>query len=179
MANIMRMGAAPGYLGSWDLEDAPRRELVLTIAKIVDEEVVGNDGRKELCTVFYWQEKEFLPMIVNLTNKKTLCKLYKTTDTEKLIGKRIIVGSESVRAFGGIYDALRFRDRVPPAKSTEKAICEECRGELRPRGNMSAAQLGAYTKKNYGKSLCSECATKAAQARAEAAQPEQEGGEAQ
>ena len=41
----MRMGKNPNYLGSWDLDDAPSREITLTIEKIVDEKVVA-DGRK-------------------------------------------------------------------------------------------------------------------------------------
>lgn len=166
MADIMKMGAVPGYLGSWDLEEAPRRELVLTIGKIVDEEVTGSEGHKEVCTVCHWQEKGFLPMILNLTNKKTLCKLYKTKDTDKLAGKAVIIGIERVKAFGDIYDALRFRDRIPPAKTAVMPKCEECGKDITPRGNMTAEQLAAYTKKGYGKCLCSDCATKAAQAKA-------------
>ena len=83
MADIMRMGKNPNYLGSWDLEDLPNREAVLTVETIRDEEVV-NDGRKEICTVLHWTDKTYKPMIANVTNKKTLCKLFKTKDTEKL-----------------------------------------------------------------------------------------------
>ena len=40
MSDIMRMGKNPNYLGSWDLDELPNREVTLTIAKIVDEKVV-------------------------------------------------------------------------------------------------------------------------------------------
>ena len=47
LADIMRMGKNPNYLGSWDLDDQPNREITLTIEKIVDEVVTGTEGRKE------------------------------------------------------------------------------------------------------------------------------------
>lgn len=50
---------------------------------------------------------------------------------------------------------------VEPAE--EKHICSECGNEIQPYGNMSAEQLMNYTSKKYGKPLCSECATKAAE----------------
>ena len=73
MADIMLMGKNPHYLGSWDLEEISGREAVLTIDKIVDEEVFTN-GQKETCTVCYWTDKNFKPMILNVTNKKTIAK---------------------------------------------------------------------------------------------------------
>lgn len=86
MPDIMKMGKNPNYLGSWDLDDLPNREVTLTISRIVDEEVVTN-GKTEVCTACYWQEAAYKPMILNVTNKKTLCKLYKTKATEKLAGR--------------------------------------------------------------------------------------------
>ena len=37
MADIMRMGKNPNFLGSWDLDELPNREAVLTIDKIVED----------------------------------------------------------------------------------------------------------------------------------------------
>ena len=86
MPDIMKMGKNPNYLGSWDLEELPNKEVTLTIAKIVDEDVVTN-GKKERCTVCYWAEPGWKPMIWNVTNKKTVAKVYHTKDTEQLVGK--------------------------------------------------------------------------------------------
>ena len=159
MANIMRMGQAPGYLGSWDLEDCPNREITLTIEKIIDEEVVAA-GQKEICTAIHWTDKSFKPMIANVTNKKTLCKLYKTTDTEKLKGKAVTIGIEKVRAFGDVYDALRIRPKVPvQPKAGSLPKCESCGKNINAASGMAPDQVAAYTKKKYGKCLCSECAT--------------------
>lgn len=162
MADIMKMGANSEYLGSWDLEELPGREVVLTIEKIVDEEVFTN-GQKETCTVIHWTDKNFKKFIVNITNKKTLCKLYKTKETTKLVGKSVAIGTERVKAFGDIHDALRIRKRIPVVKSDNIPKCEQCGKELTAYGNMTAEQLAAYTKKKYGSVICADCATKGAQ----------------
>lgn len=161
MPDIMKMGKNPNYLGSWDLDDIPNRELVLTIDQIKDEEVVTN-GQKEVCTVCHWTDKAFKPMILNVTNKKTLCKLYKTKDTEKLKGKAVAIGTEKVKAFGDVYDALRIRKRIPQAPTAAAPKCEVCGKDIGTASNMTAEQVAAYTKKKYGKCLCAECATAAA-----------------
>lgn len=159
MANIMRMGQAPGYLGAWDLEEQPNREITLTIDFIRDEDVVAN-GTKETVTAIHWTDKNYLPMIANVTNKKTLCKLYKTTDTEKLRGKAVLIGIEKVKAFGDVHDALRIRKRILAVKSEAAPKCEQCGKELTAYGNMTSDQVAAYTRKKYGRVLCTECGTK-------------------
>lgn len=160
MPDIMRMGKNPNYLGSWDLEELPGRELTLTIAKIVDEKVVGGDGRESVCTVCYFTDAAYKPMILNVTNKKTIVKLYKTKDAEKLAGKSVIIGIERVKAFGDVHDALRIRPRIPQQIKTDNAPkCEECGKDIKPAYNMTPEQVAAYTKKNYGVCLCAECAT--------------------
>lgn len=161
MADIMKMGKNPNYLGSWDVEDLPGRELTLTIEIIKDEEVVTN-GKSENCTVAHWTDKAYKPMILNITNKKTLCKLYKTKDTEKLKGKSVIIGTDKVKAFGDVHDALRIRKRIPtPTSKAELPKCEGCGRDIVSAYNMTPEQLAAYTKAQYGKALCAECATKA------------------
>ena len=161
MPDIMKMGKNPNYLGSWDLEDLPNRELILTIAQIKDEEVVTN-GKTEICTVIYWTENSYKPMILNITNKKAICKLYKTKDTEKLKGKSVIIGIDKVKAFGDIHDALRIRKRIPEAESGILPKCGECGKDITAFGSMTPVQVAAYTKQKYGKSLCGTCATAAA-----------------
>lgn len=157
--DIMRMGKNPNYLGGWDLDELPNREVTLTIAQITDEKVVGNDGRDSICTVAHWTDKAFKPMILNVTNKKTLAKLYKTKDTEKLKGKSVIIGIEKVKAFGDIYDALRIRAKMPVVKQTELPKCENCGKGITAAGKMTPEQTAAYTKQKYGQALCAECAT--------------------
>lgn len=162
MADIMRMGKNPNYLGSWDLDELPNRELTLTIEKIVDEKVVTN-GQTENCTVCHWTDKNFKPMILNVTNKKRICKLYKTKDTEKLKGKSVTIQTERVKAFGDIYDALRIKPIIPPSVNAVLPKCEQCGKNIIAHGQMSPEQVAAYRRDRYGKALCNDCAKAAAE----------------
>jgi len=160
--DIMKMGKNPNYLGSWDLEDVPNGEITLTIAGIRDEAVTGAEGRKENCTVCYFAEPQYKPMILNITNKKRIIKLYKTRESDKLKGKRVTIITEPVRAFGGVYDALRIKPVLPPA-AEEYVKCENCGEPILPTGNMTSKQAAAYCKKKIGKALCLKCAKIAAE----------------
>lgn len=168
MPDIMKMGKNPNYLGAWDLEERPNREITLTISKIVDEKVVAA-GQSELCTVCYWNENGWKPMILNVTNKKTLSKLYKTTATEKLVGKAVVIGVEQVKAFGDIYDALRIRKRLPKPETAVK--CADCGGDIQGAMGKGADYIAAYTKKKFGVCLCFDCAQKRADKPQDAPKP--------
>lgn len=159
MPDIMKMGKNPNYLGAWDLEELPHHEVTLTIGKIVDEKVVAA-GQSELCTVCHFVEKGWKPMILNVTNKKTLCKLYKTTDTEKLVGKAVAIGIEQVKAFGDIHDALRIRKRIPNPENAVK--CADCGSDIQGAMGKGADYIAAYTKKKFGVCLCFDCGQKRA-----------------
>lgn len=169
MPDIMKLGDPPQYLGSWDCTEG---ELILTIADFKEEVIEGDKGRKERKCIMYFAEKDVRPMVVNLTNRKMLAKLYHTTDSNKLKGKLVKIGTERVRAFGAEHDALRIRPVIPsapkqsaPAKDDPK--CAECGKPIAPASGMSAEQVAAYTAKKYGKALCAECATKEAKGAAE------------
>lgn len=157
MPDIMKMGKNPNYLGSWDLEELPNREVTLTIARIVDEDVVTN-GSKERCTVCYWTDRNYKPMILNVTNKKTIAKLYRTKDTEQLAGKAVVIGIDEVKAFGGVHDALRIRKRIP--KVAEAVKCSACGKEVQGAMGKGADYIAAYTQKKFGVCLCFDCAQK-------------------
>ena len=161
MSDIMKMGKNPNYLGSWDLDEQPNREITLTIEKIVDEEVIANN-QTQVCTVAYWTDSAYKPMILNVTNKKRICKLYKTKETEKLKGKAVTIRTERVKAFGDIHDALRIKPVMPQPVNAVMPKCEQCGKDIHAAGNMNPEQTAAYTKKKYGKALCADCATAAA-----------------
>lgn len=154
--DIMLMGKNPNFLGSWDLYDRPNKKIVVTIDDIRDEDVV-NQGREERVTVCHFKE-QVKPMILNLTNKKTIAKLYKTKDSEKLKGKRIEIGFEQVKAFGKLSDALRITPKIPTQTAPIEIKCECCGRNLQPYGGLSVEELARYTMGNYGKKLCAECA---------------------
>ncbi len=147
----------PNYFGTDALPDG--NDVVLTIGKVVEETVTSADGQKEQCQVMHWMEKDVKPLILNKTNCKTISKLLKTPYIEDWAGHRIQLGAERVKAFGEIVDAVRVRQELP---EDVQIACEECGQMLTPAHGMSASQLAAYTKKRFGKVLCSECGKDAA-----------------
>lgn len=151
----------PDYLGSYSLEDG--QDLILTIQNVRQEVVTGPEGKKEDCLVCYWKEP-VKPMILNVTNAKMIEKLLKTPYIEQWSGKRIQIGSEKVKAFGEIVDALRVRS-VLPAEGADPILCEQCGKEITGGWGLSAQETAAYTRDHYKKQLCSACATKEKKAR--------------
>ena len=161
--DIMKMGQNPNFLGSWDLEELPNREITLIIDRFADEEVVTN-GKSETVTVCYWTDKAVKPMILNLTNKKALARLYKTKMTEKLEGKAVVIGIDKIKAFGDVWDALRIRGRIPQMPKADAPKCDNCKKPIAPYGKMNPEQLAKYTKEKYGACLCGTCAAELAKA---------------
>lgn len=157
MTSIMEMGKNPNYLGSYDLYDLNTSRIVATISSFKEEDVVAN-GQTQRCAVMHFEEN-IKPMIVNPTNKKRLAKLFKTVMVEKLVGKKIYIGIEKVKAFGANHDALRVCFDLPPADSPV-IKCEACGKDIAPMAGMNSEQVAAYTKSKYGKSLCGNCASK-------------------
>ena len=147
----------PDYLGAYALEEG--KDIVLTIGYVREEKVTGTDGKKDDCVVCHFSER-VKPMILNATNMKTITKLLGTPYIEDWAGHKIQIGVEKVKAFGDVVDALRIRKFLPVEN---KPKCESCGNDIQPRGSMSAEDLAVYTKQKYGKALCSDCATKAAQ----------------
>ena len=144
------------YLGSWDLPAG--QDIIGTIAKAGPEKVVGADGKKEDCFVIHFSDIE-KPMICNATNGKMIEKVLNTPYIEDWTGKRIQIGTEKVRAFGDVVDALRVRDiRVG---SDQVVLCEECGKPITPAYGMTPREVANYTSNQYGKKLCADCATKA------------------
>ena len=142
----------PDYLGAYSLD--PGKDMVLTIKHVRKEMVTGADGKKEECIVCYWQEEQ-KPMILNVTNCKTISKMLKTPYVEKWAGHRIQIYATTTKFGGDTVECLRIR-KDPP--EDVKVPCEECGQMITPAFSMSVTQLAAYTKKKYGKNLCAECA---------------------
>ena len=151
------------YLGSWDLPNG--QDIIGTISKCGPEKVIGADGKKEDCFVIHFADVQ-KPMICNVTNSKMIAKVVGSPYIEDWLGKKIQIGSEKVRAFGDVVDALRVGDNeVADAKPI---FCEDCGQPIQSAYGMNPEQLANYTKNQYGKQLCAVCATKAKEARDEA-----------
>jgi hypothetical protein len=150
----------PDYLGAYALN--PGEDLVATIKSVANETVTGTDGKKETCLVMRFCE-DIKPMVLNATNSKTITKLLKTPYIEYWAGRKIqIYVEKGVKAFGDVVDALRIRPFLPVEK---ELVCADCGKAITGFGKSSAEVVAQHTLKNYGKMLCSECASKAAEAK--------------
>lgn len=107
------------FIGAYELQ--PGEEKTLTISKTGREEVANTSGTKTLCFVAYFSESS-KPMVLNKTNCKTISRLYGPL-IENWIGRRIIIKSEQVKAFGETVDALRVKNVMPPvAKPVDYSV---------------------------------------------------------
>jgi hypothetical protein len=141
----------PDYLGAYSLEAG--NDMILTISAVKREMITGTGGKKEECPVCHWKENQ-KPMILNVTNMKTIAKMYGPY-IENWAGKRVQIYASTTKFGGDTVECLRIR-KDPP--EDVKIACEECGQMIAPAFSMSATQLAAYTKKKYGKNLCAECA---------------------
>ena len=141
----------PDYLGAYSLEAG--NDMILTISAVKREMITGTGGKKEECPVCHWKENQ-KPMILNVTNMKTIAKMYGPY-IENWAGKRVQIYASTTKFGGDTVECLRIR-KDPP--EDVKIACEECGQMIAPAFSMSASQLSAYTKKKYGKNLCAECA---------------------
>lgn len=110
------------YLGAYSLTNG--EDITLTIKETKQEMVKGQSGREESCMVCFFEE-ESKGMILNKTNAKMIQSVHGTPYIEEWKGKKIVLGSESVNAFGETTDALRIRSYKPkvlidPTNAIEK-----------------------------------------------------------
>lgn len=155
----------PDYLGAYALD--PDTDLIVTIREIKKETVIGVNGKKEECSVMYFEEKDIKPMIVNATNFKMMEKLLKSRYIEKWYGKKIQLYADYNIRFGSeTVEGLRIRDFLP---KIETLICGDCKKNITPAGKMTAEQLAEYTQRKYGSALCAACASATAEAAKSAA----------
>lgn len=154
--DIMEMGQEqPRFLGAWDFPGG--QDIVLTVREI-HEETSWINGQRTDVTVCEWAEP-YRPMVLNITNKKTLAQLAGTTDTDRMRGMRVLIGVEQIRMRGAVRPALRIRPVHPPE---QLLICANCGQAVKGYGKMDAAQVAAYTGKKYGRCLCAACAERVA-----------------
>lgn len=148
------------YLGGHDLNDGEGgfKDIIVTIKKAHKRKVsdIHGDETDELVLEFADATK---PMILNVTNSRTLSKLFKSSYIEDWAGKEIIIGTEKVKAFGEVHDALRIRNRLP-VSTVSAGKCADCQGDIVAVGKVTAEQVKKGTVKTWGDPLCLDCAQK-------------------
>ena len=146
----------PDYLGAYALQ--PNQDLIVQIKSVGQEEVYNpTNNKKETCTVAHFMDQKIKPMILNVTNCKTISKLYDTPYIEDWAGKYISIYIAKVKAFGETVDALRIRSKVP---TVEKIICKDCGKEIVGTSQKTARELADIAIKNCGRELCLDCMKK-------------------
>lgn len=161
------------YLGAEDIDDGV--EPILTIHGLWNGMVTLQRGKENKDVLTFAEERvpgimQVRPLIINSTNRKTLRKLFGDAKASTLVGKQIqLYVDHKVRdpQDGGITDGIRIRPFKPRPQRTEPVpVCSDCGNPIEAAGGKSPQYLAAYTKKNYGVSLCFACGLK----RGEAAQ---------
>ena len=87
--------------------------VTLTITKVTQEAMKNRDGDDETKPVIHFVEME-KPMVLNRTNAKTIAELY-GDNIEDWTGKKVILTSVDVDAFGETTAALRISHKKPVA----------------------------------------------------------------
>lgn len=123
-------------------------EKTLTIKSIDREEIVSNNGRKEVAPVCRFHE-DVPPMALNKTNMRMMETITGSDKIEDWYGKKIVVYVQKNIKFGkDLVSGLRI-------KAIPKRLCSVC-------GNIMENDLYEKTKSAYGKAVCSKtCKEKA------------------
>lgn len=110
----------PDYIGAYALPDG--EDLTVTIDFVRVEEITGSGGKKEQCTVAHLVGQK--PMILNVTNSKSIHKLYGPY-IEDWSGKQITLYASTTKLAGELVECLRVRPQVAkrqPPKITDARL---------------------------------------------------------
>lgn len=148
------------YFGEQDFAALDEVKTV-TIASHKIEQVQNESGKSRKGVLRFREAVK--PLILNVTNSKTIAKLY-GRDADGWIGKRIALYFDPNVRFGReLVGGVRVKAPAPQGENTAK--CANCGQPIQPAGKMTAEQTAKYTTKKYGRPLCTACATKEAQKR--------------
>ncbi len=98
------------YLGSHDLDEG--KDLVVTINHIEIREIKDSSGKPEKRNVAIFGGN-IKPMVLNVTNCKTIKAFSGSNYIEEWKGIAITIYSKQIKAFGEEMEALRIRDKQP------------------------------------------------------------------
>jgi len=139
------------FLGEWDLPNG--EDMVLTIKDVKDGEITGEKGRTDRGMVIYLEEP-VKPLFCNITNTKTIERIYKTRFVDEWLGKKIQLFVDENITFGHQrVRGIRIRNYVPATSKVEYhcAVCGKLITKETYEGSMA----------KYKKPYCSkECLDK-------------------
>ena len=145
------------FLGKQHID--PDNDLIVTIDEVEAKEVQNGRGGKETKRIMYFKESEIRPMILNVTNGKTIEKVVGSPYTEDWKGQKIAIFVDPTvnNPSGNGNGGLRVRDYAP---KVETAFCEDCGQEIKPHGSYSVNKIVTLSREKYGEALCWDCSTK-------------------
>lgn len=108
----------PDYIGVYSLNG--KKEMNVTIVKVVREIVTGNGGKKEECTIA--KLKDMKPFILNRTNSKAITKLAGSPYIEDWEGLTITVFATTTSVAGETVECLRVRPMLPRINNFDDEI---------------------------------------------------------
>ena len=145
----------PDYLGAYAFQ--PGEEKTVTIKEVKREMVFNPSGSgKEECTVAHFVE-DVKPLILNVTNCKTISKVWGTPYIEDWAGRKITLKVKKISAFGEMVDAVRVS---PDRPQEEKIICEDCGKVIEPVRGKTPLEIITPPSAKYGVKICLDCAKK-------------------
>lgn len=142
------------FLGGWSFENGDK---TLTIKSIGEEEMYDADtGGKKKGLVLHFEDMD-LPMVLNVTNAEAIAEVVGSDKLADWIGKKIIVGTSRIKAFGKLHDAIRVRTTKP---DDTEYFCEECGNLIIAAAGKQPSELVEISKRNTGRALCLACMKK-------------------
>ena len=147
------------YLGSHDLDNG--KDLVATIDHVEVRVVKDSTGKDGNCNVAVLKG-DIKPMILNVTNCKTVRKFAGSSYIEDWNNIPVIICTKEVRAFGEDVEALRIRDRQPkidkPKLTPDHEKWEAAVDYLRKDGSTMDKILSAWEVSEADQELLKEAA---------------------
>ena len=112
------------YLGGFDLADGKGgfREITATISRVQKETVKNQQGKDEDVLTLHFDGLK--PMILNVTNSKTMAKLTGSAYVEDWVGRSIIIGTEKSQ---GVRRHARCAPNQKPAAGLDRVGRQVCR----------------------------------------------------
>lgn len=98
------------YIGGWTFEDGDKTLTIKDVQPMMVRNEKTQSGEEKICIIFEEIDK---PMVLNSTNNETITKVIGSSLFDDWVGKKIILGTEKVRAFGDVWDAVRVRNEKP------------------------------------------------------------------